>query len=1802
MGLGLGLGGGEVTSGAMGKCMHTEKTAPSAPDLGVQLDVFDEQRESDEASILHAPHGVGVDLNSHLDVFYAILRQVADTPQEIPFLSILQHLLSVDPKEAVSDIIWDTAETLVHRATLLDNRQDASKLLRSPSLQSKLCSHCNCHPHRTPDKEKDSSCGSRKQSLISASGVGIPPPPPPPTNGAATPPPPPFPPAVPAPPCPPAAPPQPSRNGAPPPPCPPPPVAQEMSRSTPSGSSPEPPDSSNQRLLPQQEIPTPKAKMKTINWNKIPNNKVVGKHNVWALVARSHQGSPMAELDWAEMEGLFCQQAPPVPTATVPYRAARETPDSDRRRKESSEIVLLDGKRSLNVNIFLKQFRSSNEDIIQLIRDGAHDDIGAEKLRGLLKILPEVDELEMLRAFDGDASKLGNAEKFLLQLIKVPNYKLRIESMLLKEEFASNMSYLEPSINSMIVAGEDLMTNKPLQEVLYMVVRVGNFLNSGGYAGNAAGVKLSSLQKLTDIRANKPGMHLIHYVAMQAEKKRKDLLRFTDDLTALEDATKTTVEQIQNDINALDVRIKKIKKQVELQSTDSDIKSQMAEFLQMAEREVLGLQKDMEELESLRRSLADFFCEDVASFKLEECLRIFQGFCVKFRQAVVENERRRIQEEQATARRRQREEQLAAKRRHLSGHLGSGSTESESQLVDNLLYDIRSGFQQKKGLERDLKVRSMASEEEVSIPGSPMMQRRRLGSFSGQSPDQPPGSGKDDTYSPDVTPTGSLRRRRSRVPSEEDDSNLMDFLRASGQDASRERKSWGSLDRSWARRARGGSGRRRPELLSADFGGDRERPTSPTPTPTPQLPPLEQEEKPRAWRQKIEAWLQENEKEERDSEDLRRRSRRLQNNRRSLEADSESDGRSGGLDTLPEGKLADSQSPSPQTAPSSTSQFGPGVQESLSNPQYKRVYPDWKPTIDKTDVVGTMEAIAEAQPPLKDKSSWRKSNLNVPNTSEETELEVRRLRRMRSRGNMDSSSTSNTLQAIKEEVKRKNVPTVTEPEPTLLDKSKLRVDSGVVSAPGSPLLSRSQILNKYRNTVDVTEDFFKSLVGRNDEKERDKDDDQLPPSVPRRLRKPPSGENDIVSDRIEIDSDNIETPPATRKVFYGLQQHNRRQTPRRSASKERVLSAESFTKMISPDGQIKGQDEEEMGDGQFERFSSARRTRRYKKSQDSDKEDQPPLRREDSCDEAQSKLETSSSQLIPEKQILRPNTQQAHSSVISAAQELTHPLTEESQKRLKKWQDRLNHRPSPEKETGRDKVADDSDGVTQEALADISKSSKELQNLDVTSRAGRSSSRFLTGIDRNDVLLALRNRPNESKVTPRDRVRSMIEPSQVHEALKQSRGGGELTPTVPRVPKGPSACSQYLLHGSPAVHTAKTRQSNELIPEIRVQASTPAGHGKLRSEHDLLDEGFEETQSLVSETPSQGTSSDVVDSPARKKTAPLTRADSSGSGETSSSTNLATQASMNGLSSMPVKLPENSDISTVRQKLERSNSVKAAFGSRAETGRSGSTVVPRRSPSLRQGNPQNSQPISTRQNNRNSSVERSNSRSSLRGSRTSLIADNHCGSPLKKPTVERSNSRTSLRSSRSSLASATSVNTVRNITSPVPKSSSHSNGGRLTGYTSAIKSLTSNLRRSNPDSNNSTSKDLNKVGLNRLSSTTKRPLAPVQLKDPKTAVPASRSSSSGSSIGATIQRPRVTSGLGTSFKENSRSGIPASRSSSSGSSVGTSPKRVSTLNKVTLKPVSTSGLRFMRPTAASVAKDIPGNVTKPRPGLRSVFK
>lgn len=50
-------------------------------------------------------------------------------------------------------------------------------------------------------------------------------------------------------------------------------------------------------------------------------------------------------------------------------------------------------KRSMAVNIYLKQFRSTLQDVIDRIKSGDAEKVGTERVKGLSKILPEKDEV-----------------------------------------------------------------------------------------------------------------------------------------------------------------------------------------------------------------------------------------------------------------------------------------------------------------------------------------------------------------------------------------------------------------------------------------------------------------------------------------------------------------------------------------------------------------------------------------------------------------------------------------------------------------------------------------------------------------------------------------------------------------------------------------------------------------------------------------------------------------------------------------------------------------------------------------------------------------------------------------------------------------------------------------------------------------------------------------------------------------------------------------------------------------------------------------------------------------------------------------------------------------------------------------------------------------------------------------------------------------------------------------------------------------------------------------------------------------
>ena len=273
-----------------------------------------------------------------------IIFQVADTSQELPFLTTLQHLLKIDPSEKISDTVWQVVETLVSKATVVESAEDSKKLLQifTKKLDKSSDTKCTCPCHEDAERLRLKSPRRKLSNSVQFEAVddsAINPPPVPPhmtssnrPDSTGIPPPPPpaaFTPPPPAPPPP---------GGAIPPPPPPPPG---------SGSAPAPPPPPSggggflgffkpQKKLPQQNIPKPKTKLKTLQWQKIPVNKVMGKNNIWTIGGQLFNGY-ISQMDYEQIEDLFSVHKVSL--------GGKDEPDgagvTEKKKKENAEVMNL---------------------------------------------------------------------------------------------------------------------------------------------------------------------------------------------------------------------------------------------------------------------------------------------------------------------------------------------------------------------------------------------------------------------------------------------------------------------------------------------------------------------------------------------------------------------------------------------------------------------------------------------------------------------------------------------------------------------------------------------------------------------------------------------------------------------------------------------------------------------------------------------------------------------------------------------------------------------------------------------------------------------------------------------------------------------------------------------------------------------------------------------------------------------------------------------------------------------------------------------------------------------------------------------------------------------------------------------------------------------------------------------------------------------------------------------------------------------------------------------------------------------
>ncbi|XP_035215286.1 FH2 domain-containing protein 1-like, partial [Stegodyphus dumicola] len=240
--------------------------------------------------------------------------------------------------------------------------------------------------------------------------------------------------------------------------------------------------------------------------------------------------------------------------------------------------------------------------------------------------------VKLVSSYTGDISILGIAETFVLRLNAIDACACLVECMLLLEEFPATVQALHEAIQNILDACYELLKNKGLKNFLRLVLITGNFMNSGSYAGNAVGFRLSTLPKLIETRANRPRITLLHYLVDEAQRKDRDSLKFTNELLEkLKLCSRLSLDNLSGEVCQLDATLRRLDNRI--QQEGGQLKLRFGTFVQNGSKQILVLKKKLEEIEHLSDQLAKRFCEDEKKFQLEECLNIVSVFCSKIKMA-----------------------------------------------------------------------------------------------------------------------------------------------------------------------------------------------------------------------------------------------------------------------------------------------------------------------------------------------------------------------------------------------------------------------------------------------------------------------------------------------------------------------------------------------------------------------------------------------------------------------------------------------------------------------------------------------------------------------------------------------------------------------------------------------------------------------------------------------------------------------------------------------------------------------------------------------------------------------------------------------------------------------------------------------------------------------------------------------------------------------------------------------------------------------------------------------------------------
>ncbi|XP_062359838.1 delphilin [Cinclus cinclus] len=362
--------------------------------------------------------------------------------------------------------------------------------------------------------------------------------------------------------------------------------------------------------------------VKRLRWEQVENSE----GTIWGQLGEDSDYDKLSDMvKYLDLELHFGTQKPTKPTLM---------PENF---KKKDVVEILSHKKAYNTSILIAHLKLSHIELRRILMTMETDRLEPSHIKQLLLYAPDGEEVQRFQSYKENPGKLSEPDQFVLQMLSVPEYKIRLRSLHFKTTLQEKTEEIKASYECICKASLELKSSKKLAKILEFVLAMGNYLNNGQpKTSKTTGFKINFLTELNTTKTVDGKSTFLHILAKSLSQHFPELLGFAKDLPTVPLAAKVNQRTLTADLKDLHSTVSDIQKACHSMPASAEdrfaiVMTSFLESAQPAMRSLDDLQhKAMEEFSKV----LSFFGEDSKMTTSEAFFGIFAEFMSKFERAL----------------------------------------------------------------------------------------------------------------------------------------------------------------------------------------------------------------------------------------------------------------------------------------------------------------------------------------------------------------------------------------------------------------------------------------------------------------------------------------------------------------------------------------------------------------------------------------------------------------------------------------------------------------------------------------------------------------------------------------------------------------------------------------------------------------------------------------------------------------------------------------------------------------------------------------------------------------------------------------------------------------------------------------------------------------------------------------------------------------------------------------------------------------------------------------------------------------